>query len=584
MVMEQDTEKLADMGGEIRQHLRKIEMKLDLLAGQFAAMPKRTVETPSNLDTPPSPKVVIHTPKRRKSQNASVWPDAPSASTVTPMEGLRGAGVAWVDFGTSPSPKKQPDRGSPSRAQDPTLSTRSSSMSLTTNREAVHVDLNGLMQDAPRLAVWMHRLGLHQLWSGIQESIEHTKKERGYHLVRGNSFQLAVCSVILLQSLLIGYGAANAFNVQAYGHDPAAWVDYFEIAFCCFFAIELLARAVAERWTFVFGSEWKWNMFDLLLVLMSFSDLVANGTQSGEFGGVAVGRILRLSRFFALMRMSRVMRQLPSLRIILLSILDSMVSLVWCFIFIGFIMYVFSVLIVYGMADFLRKDPFDEALKRDLLMWWGGLYRCIVTLFMAISGGVDWSEVVRPLQAIGGMYEPLFLFYIFLMCFGVLNVVLGAFVATTQQIAMNDPEAAAKYATAQLESYIHRIRGFFKQADVDRTGTLNWEEFRNNLLNPKVRSYFEALELDTSQAHLLFDLLDKDGSGSVSVEEFVEGCVRLRGHARSIDVNRVIHICERTLCQMEDILEGFAAHAAAAQRAAIAADLPGPESVTSTQH
>lgn len=85
-------------------------------------------------------------------------------------------------------------------------------------------------------------------------------------------------------------------------------------------------------------------------------------------------------------------------------------------------------------------------------------------------GGCDWADVLAPLRAISSWYEPLFLFYIFLMCFGVLNVVVGAFVATTQQIAANDPDAAAKYAVWQMESFVHRIRRFFKQADVDRTG------------------------------------------------------------------------------------------------------------------
>lgn len=116
-------------------------------------------------------------------------------------------------------------------------------------------------------------------------------------------------------------------------------------------------------------------------------------------------------------------------------------------------------------------------------------------------------------------------------------------------------QAAAKYAAAQLESYIHRIRGFFKQADVQQSGTLSWDEFKSTLEKPKVRSYFEALDLDLSQAHVLFDLLDTDQSGSVTVEEFIEGCVRLRGHARSIDVNKIVYMCERMFDRLPNMLE-----------------------------
>merc|ERR1712176_1600753 len=70
---------------------------------------------------------------------------------------------------------------------------------------------------------------------------------------------------------------------------------------------------------------------------------------------------------------------------------------------------------------------------------------------------------------------------------------------------------------------------------------LSWEEFRTHLQNDKVKAYFQALELDVSQAHSLFRLLDVDGSHEVGLEEFLEGCLRLKGGARSIDVNMIMY-------------------------------------------
>mmetsp|Transcript_35329 Transcript_35329/g.100626 ORF Transcript_35329/g.100626 Transcript_35329/m.100626 type:complete len:290 (+) Transcript_35329:469-1338(+) len=289
---------------------------------------------------------------------------------------------------------------------------------------------------------------------------------------------------------------------------------------------------------------------------MSFANYIMAGIQTGELSGVGVGRMLRLSRICSLMRLSRVMRQLPSLRIILMSILDSMASLAWCFLFIGFFMYVFAVFIVYGVSDHLRQSTLvDDAARQVFVTWWGGIARSMITLVMTITGGCDWSQVLHPLREVSVLYEPFFLFYIFLMCFGVLNVVVGAFVATTQQIASNDPEAAAKYAAWQTESYIHRIRGFFVQADVDHTGTLSWAEFRKQLSKPKVRAYFQALDLDVSQAHELFGLLDVDGSGWITAEEFVDGVLRLKGQARSIDVNKIVYMCERMFDRLPNMLE-----------------------------
>jgi len=544
------------MGDAIRLRLERIEQKLDsLLAGRTAeqscAQPSVGCAKHSSLPCLGGCAAEAEGPEGTL-RGPWAW-ESPS-SEPPKASGLRAA--AWSAMPNQPEEPTSPETKAEEvrqRTTDPDEAEARRSNYATKQR----ISGMSLAKDVSRIDRAIHLLGLSGLWSGfwtsVEDAIAKTERKPAYRFVKSPKFQVAVCGVILLQGMLIGYGASNAFDVQAYGGSPTVWADYFEICFVIFFMLELALRIFVERIAFLLGSEWRWNIFDSILVLMSMSDLATNGSESGSFGGAAVGRILRLSRFFALMRLSRVMRQLPSLRIILLSILDSMTSLVWCFLFIAFIQYVFAVLVVYGAADHLRNNV-EESVEVELKLWWGGIYRSMVTLFMTISGGCDWGDVVVPLRQMSAMYEPLFLFYIFFMCFGVLNVVVGAFVATTQQIAANDPESAAKYAVGQMENYLHRINGFFKQADVDHTGTLSWEEFKKQLEDPKTQSYFQALELDVSQAPVLFDLLDADGSGAVTVEEFVEGCVRLRGQARSIDVNKVMCMCERTFARLEKFM------------------------------
>jgi len=234
-----------------------------------------------------------------------------------------------------------------------------------------------------------------------------------------------------------------------------------------------------------------------------------------------------------------------------------MASLAWCFVFILFTMYVFAVLVVYGVAEYFREGmlgPNDVETSNEMKEWFGGIYPAMVTFYMAITGGADWSDPVRVLKKIHPLYEPLFIFYIFFMCFGVLNVVVGAFVATSNQIAADDREAMIKYETERLGRYTERIKGFFKDADVDKSGTLSWEEFRAHLHDPKVKAYFQSLELDVSQAHVLFELLDADGSNQVTVDEFLDGCLRLKGQARSIDLNMLLFMCRKVFASILESL------------------------------
>ncbi|CAK0899532.1 unnamed protein product [Prorocentrum cordatum] len=56
------------------------------------------------------------------------------------------------------------------------------------------------------------------------------------------------------------------------------------------------------------------------------------------------------------------------------------------------------------------------------------------------------------------------------------------------------------------------------------------------LNDDKVKAYFQSLDLEISQAHMLFTLLDTDGDDEVGIDEFIDGCMTLKGHARTIDV------------------------------------------------
>merc|ERR1712113_845149 len=96
-----------------------------------------------------------------------------------------------------------------------------------------------------------------------------------------------------------------------------------------------------------------------------------------------------------------------------------------------FLIYVFAILILYAAIEHFRSGPGfeDEAVAEGLKTWYGGVYLTMSSLFMAVSGGADWADLMEPLKGMygGNLYGPLYIGYIFFMYFGVLNVVVGAF-------------------------------------------------------------------------------------------------------------------------------------------------------------
>merc|ERR1712070_119367 len=60
--------------------------------------------------------------------------------------------------------------------------------------------------------------------------------------------------------------------------------------------------------------------------------------------------------------------------------------------------------------------------------------------------------------------------------------------------------------------------------------------FKDQLHRPQLTAFFDALNIDHSEAKTVFDLLDTDGGGVISAEEFVLGGLRLQGPAKAIEV------------------------------------------------
>mmetsp|Transcript_27688 Transcript_27688/g.50598 ORF Transcript_27688/g.50598 Transcript_27688/m.50598 type:complete len:431 (+) Transcript_27688:1106-2398(+) len=352
--------------------------------------------------------------------------------------------------------------------------------------------------------------------------------------------------MILASTASIGMSADDALRSELEDRSVSEAWAYVELGFSLFFIFELLVRFVAERVLFFIGPLWRWNLFDAILVALSIFDLAMNGVHNEGGSNMTSARILRMTRSVRILRLVRTARDFQSLRVVVLAIIGSMISLVWTFLVVGFIIYVFAVFFLLAVHDHTLGGNVraDSTTEQNLLEYYGSLYKCIVTLFATISGGIDWYDALRPLRALSWLYELVFMTYIFFMFFGVLNVVIGAFVAATAEAGNKDREAVISSQMNDLVRYTKKLKGVFMDADSDGSGTLSWEEFKDYLQHPKVKAYFQSFGLKVSEAHILFQLLDRDGSNKISVDEFLEGCWRLKGEARSIDVNMLLYMTE----------------------------------------
>merc|ERR1711871_1460342 len=83
---------------------------------------------------------------------------------------------------------------------------------------------------------------------------------------------------------------------------------------------------------------------------------------------------------------------------------------------------------------------------------------------------------------------------------------------------------------------LNHLREFFEQSDEDGSGTLSVEEVQAAMNDPEAMKSLKLIDLPLEDPHEIFSLLDVDQSGELSIDEFISGCMRIKGNAKSKDL------------------------------------------------
>jgi hypothetical protein len=178
-----------------------------------------------------------------------------------------------------------------------------------------------------------------------------------------------------------------------------------------------------------------------------------------------------------------------------------------------------------------------------------------------MSGGISWGELYDALGPCSALYRFVFLTFISIAIFAVLNVVTGVFVESAMQVSQQDREALIQEEMRHKESYVRHVHSIFEEIAKKRQRSshrvddlvdveIDVDMFEKTLKDERMQAFFSALELDISDVNTLFVLLDRDQTGSVDLDEFLNGCMRLKGQAKSLDLAKLQYEVEFVIHQV----------------------------------
>jgi len=348
-----------------------------------------------------------------------------------------------------------------------------------------------------------------------------------------NSVYMGITSSWYVEGSLGEYHREPDAGLRTY--DAPTWTSAADVAFSVVFLLELLLRFIGQECRFFFGEDWRWNTYDCVIEMLSLMDLLLLTTTTTNVV-LRTLRLLKVARAFRTVRMLRHVPWMDELRFMTLAIFNSVMPLLWACVVIAIFLFVISIVLVQGVALHVLDAPPSSDVVRDMEAWFGSLEDTMLTLFMSMTGGIDWSDAFRMLSQISWFYGLLFTLFIACSALAVLNIITSIFVSDAIDVAHRDFDLSLRAQIENSRKAVKELTRIFGEMDVAKQDTITSEMLERAMQNKEVRAQFGLLGLEITDAVAFFKVLDVDETGEVDASEFVMGCLRLKGHATLIDV------------------------------------------------
>lgn len=181
----------------------------------------------------------------------------------------------------------------------------------------------------------------------------------------------------------------------------------------------------------------------------------------------------------------------------------------------------------------------------------------MLTLFMSVSGGVDWWTVCELLLHVGWGYASVFLIFIVITVLAVLNVINAIFVNDAVDATHHDLDLRSQADLAENRIMLKRLTSIFQQMEKDRRDMVGLEAFLRHMQNTEMKAQLSLIGLNFCDGVSLFRLLDVDATRFLTIDQFVMGCLRLKGQCILIDMNVEIKNTRNIMVGIQEMLSEF---------------------------
>ncbi|CAE7827096.1 Scn11a [Symbiodinium sp. CCMP2456] len=333
-----------------------------------------------------------------------------------------------------------------------------------------------------------------------------------------------VNNIMVFVVLLDAYCNAASIDARAAGNQtPQLWTVLSDVCLVLY-SLELALQfyldgtAILRRGLI---------MMDVIVISAGYVegmlDLIAPGN---EYANLGVLSILRLARVLRLLKLLRKVKSLRELQKLVKMMHTCIKALFWSFIFCFVVMTIWAMLIVEWIDPYVR-DMVDAGLFEECGVFCEtattSVMKANLLLFKTVIAGDSWGQMAVPVILMHPETAVIFVGSSLTLVFGVLNLIVAVVVDTFADARERDILNLAEELEQDVAADRKFLQKIFDRIDEDGAGQLSLEQLvAGARQDAEFQSRLRIMDIDEMDLVELFQMIDTDGSGTIEAPEFIK--------------------------------------------------------------
>lgn len=335
----------------------------------------------------------------------------------------------------------------------------------------------------------------------------------------------AVLGVLIMANLVL---VVLETDHEAAEEEVPGWIKFTSSFVSGIYLLELLMRIFTYRAAFFLdASSW----LDMTIVSSDAAfmlvDLVIG---KGVMPSTSVLRIFKLLR---LTRAVKVLTAFPELRLMLKGLKGAMRAVFWGLALLALALCIWGILLVQLVhGTNLRVEKADLYVGCDRCpRAFSSVAQAMLTLTQQLVAGDSWGTVTMPIIEEEPLTALLFGGVLVTVGLTVMNLILAVIVDAAQEARKTTDHELAMLKRTEWDDAKHFLYEQCKTMDVDGSGSLCYAELVNGFdTNEPFRDALDVMDVKRNDLAMVFDILDKDKSGDVDYDEFINELYYFKSH------------------------------------------------------